>query len=102
MGADTQDRGPEAGLPCGACGGPVSGGYGKPTIFVRMPVTGLTMRALDEDMLSFRCCDARHARFKAVRSAFLIDYVRNPANGYYSPSLDIDDGRGNEFTVRIG
>jgi predicted O-methyltransferase YrrM len=31
-----------------------------------------------------------------------LHYVRNPANGYFSRSLDIDEGRGNEFTVRIG
>jgi predicted O-methyltransferase YrrM len=31
-----------------------------------------------------------------------LDYVRNPGNGYLSQSLDIDEGRGNEFTVRIG
>ena len=30
-----------------------------------------------------------------------LDYVRNPANGYYSRALDIDEGRGNEFTVRV-
>lgn len=29
-----------------------------------------------------------------------LDYVRNPANGYLSQSLPIDDGRGNEFTIR--
>lgn len=28
-------------------------------------------------------------------------YVRDPANGYYSQSLAIDEGRGNEFSVRI-
>lgn len=28
------------------------------------------------------------------------DYVRNPANGYLSQQLDIDEGRGNEFAVR--
>lgn len=31
-----------------------------------------------------------------------LDYVRAPANGYFSRSLDIDEGRGNEFTVRVG
>ncbi len=31
-----------------------------------------------------------------------LDYVRTPANGYFSRSLDIDEGRGNEFTVRVG
>lgn len=30
-----------------------------------------------------------------------LEYVRNPANGYFSRSLDIDEGRGNEFTVRV-
>lgn len=30
-----------------------------------------------------------------------LDYVRNPANGYVSQSLPIDEGRGNEFAVRI-
>ena len=30
-----------------------------------------------------------------------LDYVRNPANGYVSQSLPIDEGRGNEFTVRV-
>ncbi|MEP9357439.1 class I SAM-dependent methyltransferase [Sphingomonas sp. KR3-1] len=29
------------------------------------------------------------------------DYVRNPANGYVSQPLPVDEGRGNEFTVRI-
>ena len=29
-----------------------------------------------------------------------LDYVRNPANGYLSQQLDIDEGRGNEFAVR--
>lgn len=28
-------------------------------------------------------------------------YVRDPANGYLSQSLPLDEGRGNEFTVRI-
>jgi hypothetical protein len=27
-------------------------------------------------------------------------YVRNPANGYDSQRLPIDEGNGNEFTVR--
>lgn len=27
-------------------------------------------------------------------------YLRNPANGYLSQRLDIDQGRGNEFAVR--
>lgn len=31
-----------------------------------------------------------------------LDYVRDPANGYFSRSLDIDEGRGNEFTVWVG
>lgn len=31
-----------------------------------------------------------------------LDYVRAPTNGYFSRSLDIDEGRGNEFTVRVG
>jgi len=31
-----------------------------------------------------------------------LDYVRNPANGYLSQPLAIDEGRGNEFTVRVG
>lgn len=30
-----------------------------------------------------------------------LEYVRNPANGYVSQSLPLDEGRGNEFTVRI-
>ncbi|MDQ2080968.1 class I SAM-dependent methyltransferase [Xanthobacteraceae bacterium Astr-EGSB] len=30
-----------------------------------------------------------------------LDYVRNPANGYDSQSLPVDEGRGNEFTVRV-
>lgn len=30
-----------------------------------------------------------------------LDYVRNPANGYLSQPLPVDEGRGNEFTVRI-
>jgi predicted O-methyltransferase YrrM len=29
-----------------------------------------------------------------------LQYVRNPANGYVSQSLPLDEGRGNEFTVR--
>lgn len=29
-----------------------------------------------------------------------LDYVRNPANGYVSQPLPVDEGRGNEFTVR--
>jgi hypothetical protein len=29
-----------------------------------------------------------------------LDYVHNPANGYDSQSLPIDEGNGNEFTVR--
>jgi predicted O-methyltransferase YrrM len=29
-----------------------------------------------------------------------LDYVRNPANGYLSQSLAVDEGRGNEFTVK--
>jgi predicted O-methyltransferase YrrM len=31
-----------------------------------------------------------------------LDYVRDPASGYLSQALAIDDGRGNEFTVRVG
>jgi predicted O-methyltransferase YrrM len=30
-----------------------------------------------------------------------LDHVRDPANGYLSQALPIDEGRGNEFTVRI-
>ena len=30
-----------------------------------------------------------------------LDYVRDPANGYLSQSLAVDEGRGNEFTVRV-
>lgn len=30
-----------------------------------------------------------------------LDYVRSPANGYFSQSLAIDEGRGNEFSVRV-
>ena len=29
-----------------------------------------------------------------------LDYVRDPANGYFSRPLAVDEGRGNEFTVR--
>jgi predicted O-methyltransferase YrrM len=29
-----------------------------------------------------------------------LDYVRNPANGYVSQPLPLDEGRGNEFAVR--
>lgn len=29
-----------------------------------------------------------------------LDYVRDPGNGYLSQSLPLDEGRGNEFTVR--
>jgi len=31
-----------------------------------------------------------------------LGYVRDLANGYLSQPLDIDEGRGNEFTVRVG
>jgi predicted O-methyltransferase YrrM len=31
-----------------------------------------------------------------------LDYVRNPANGYLSQPLAVDEGRGNEFTVWVG
>ncbi|BBK44188.1 hypothetical protein STVA_42080 [Allostella vacuolata] len=31
-----------------------------------------------------------------------LDHVRNPANGYLSQPLPVDEGRGNEFTVRTG
>ncbi|MDP5280855.1 class I SAM-dependent methyltransferase [Sphingomonas sp. DG1-23] len=30
-----------------------------------------------------------------------LDYVRNPANGYFSQPLPLDEGRGNEFAVRV-
>jgi predicted O-methyltransferase YrrM len=30
-----------------------------------------------------------------------LEYVRNPGNGYVSQSLAVDEGRGNEFTVRV-
>jgi predicted O-methyltransferase YrrM len=30
-----------------------------------------------------------------------LDYVRDPANGYVSQSLPLDEGRGNEFTVKV-
>ncbi|UZE52242.1 O-methyltransferase [Rhodopseudomonas sp. P2A-2r] len=30
-----------------------------------------------------------------------LDYVRNPANGYISQPLAVDEGRCNEFTVRV-
>ncbi len=30
-----------------------------------------------------------------------LDYVRDPANGYLSQPLPLDEGRGNEFTVRV-
>lgn len=30
-----------------------------------------------------------------------LDYVRDPANGYFSQPLPLDEGRGNEFTVRV-
>jgi hypothetical protein len=29
-----------------------------------------------------------------------LDYVRNPASGYVSRTLPLDEGRGNEFSVR--
>jgi predicted O-methyltransferase YrrM len=35
----------------------------------------------------------------AFESGYL-DYVRNPANGYASQPLPLDEGRGNEFAVR--
>ncbi len=31
-----------------------------------------------------------------------LDYVRDPSNGYLSQALPLDEGRGNEFAVRIG
>lgn len=31
-----------------------------------------------------------------------LEYVRDPANGYLSQALPIDEGRGNEFTVKVG
>jgi predicted O-methyltransferase YrrM len=31
-----------------------------------------------------------------------LDYVRHPANGYLSQTLPLDEGRGNEFAVRVG
>lgn len=37
----------------------------------------------------------------AFEPAYLA-YVRDPANGYVSQPLPIDEGRGNEFTVRTG
>lgn len=30
-----------------------------------------------------------------------LDYVRHPANGYFSQPLAVDENRGNEFTVRV-
>ncbi len=36
----------------------------------------------------------------AFDSGFL-EYIRNPANGYLSQPLPLDEGRGNEFAVRI-
>jgi len=30
-----------------------------------------------------------------------LEYVRNPANGYFAQTMTIDEGRGNEFAVRI-
>ncbi|WP_102959673.1 O-methyltransferase [Mangrovicella endophytica] len=30
------------------------------------------------------------------------DYVRDPSNGYVAHTLPIDEGRGNEFAVRVG
>lgn len=30
-----------------------------------------------------------------------LDYVRDPENGYVSQSLPLDEGRGNEFTVKV-
>lgn len=29
-----------------------------------------------------------------------LDYIRDPAHGYLSQLLPLDEGRGNEFTVR--
>lgn len=31
-----------------------------------------------------------------------LDYVHDPANGYIAQTLPIDEGRGNEFAVRVG
>jgi predicted O-methyltransferase YrrM len=30
-----------------------------------------------------------------------LEYVRDPANGYFSQAVPIEEGRGNEFSVRI-
>jgi hypothetical protein len=29
-----------------------------------------------------------------------LDYVRDPANGYLSQPIPVDEGRGNELTIR--
>jgi predicted O-methyltransferase YrrM len=34
-------------------------------------------------------------------AADYLDYVRDPANGYIAQALPINDGRGNEFAVRV-
>jgi predicted O-methyltransferase YrrM len=34
-------------------------------------------------------------------AADYVDYVRDPANGYISQSLPLDEGRGNEFAVKL-
>ena len=35
-------------------------------------------------------------------AADYLDYVGDPANGYVSQPLPLDEGRGNEFTVKVG
>ena len=54
-----------------------------------------------------RLLESRLAPGAAIlgENAFAEDYlahVRNPANGYRSQRLAIDEDRGNEFTVRTG
>lgn len=50
----------------------------------------------------------RHLRPGAIvlaENAFAqdyLDYVRDPAHGYICQTLPIDEGRGNEFAVKIG
>ena len=35
-------------------------------------------------------------------AADYLDFIRSPANGYIAQTLPIDEGRGNEFAVKVG
>jgi hypothetical protein len=36
------------------------------------------------------------------RAQDYLDHVRDPAHGYICQTLPIDEGRGNEFAVKVG